>query len=160
MIEAIWFLLVSSDSSLEIPPNSTPAPYEAEMELPLPVEAPIIAENSTQIATSSLIGVFIPTAYAYEATEPINEETCVSWVRKRIIKQFPRVEEAKDLIPTSDKPDVGSVAIFSYEPSGHLARVVRVNQDSFDIEEYGFRKDQTTERNIKNNDKFLIGFWR
>ena len=132
-----------------------------------PIEPLFIPPNSPVVESLPSEGTSTPLWLSVENLGLINRayasqywDSCVSYVRQRISRQFPRVEEAYQIPVISDKPDIGSVAIFRYTNSGHAAYVTQVDKDSFEIDEWGFKKNELTHRTIMNNDKFLLGFWR
>lgn len=91
---------------------------------------------------------------------PTEECSCIDFVRKLLVKQFPKVAEAKEIPIVSDKPSEGSVAVFNYEPNGHAAFVTKAYPDKFEIREFNFKKCQETKRVLKYDDPFLLGFYR
>lgn len=78
---------------------------------------------------------------------------CYQFV-KALIGKLPRMSE---IIPNSDYPRVGGLAIFHYKEK-HIAVVDEVLEDGFWIREANYEPYKIGKRFIKWNDKNLIGF--
>lgn len=119
---------------------------------------PLVEGDLTALIALPLIDTPISNDMASSSPNEV-KCSCIEFVRKLIINQFPKVNEAKEIPVISDSPTVGSVAIFNYAPSGHAAFVESVGEADFGIIEFNFKRCLETRRRVRRDDQFLLGFW-
>lgn len=81
---------------------------------------------------------------------------CYSLVEVLTPYRLPKMAE----IAPNSPPTVGSVAIFNYSGTPHLAVITAFTDDGFIVREANYKPAVIDTREISFKDKALVGFWR
>ena len=75
-----------------------------------------------------------------------------------LLPAFP-IQNADSVEPNSWTPEVGSIAVFRYKNSAHVAYITKLEADGFLVRETNLKPCLSGERKVAYNDEWLIGFW-
>ena len=82
--------------------------------------------------------------------------SCSCWAFvKTQVKDLPKM---KDIVPNANRA-VGTVAVFQYKKSKHIALVTEVHDTYFIVRESNFNPCELSKRKVYYDDKNLLGFY-
>lgn len=96
---------------------------------------------------------------AIPITEPQDNEVYCSCIKTARLfgVVIPFGTDAEDIV-SSSTPEVGGLALFSYENTDHVAVITSISETGFTVVEGNYKRCQKTNRFIEWNDPRIRGF--
>jgi len=124
---------------IQITEMSTPHPAIVEIQQEPVIEEEKEEELSQEIATS---------VYC----------SCVQ-TAKSLGVNIPSGNNASDLEPNTDEPQVGQLVLLHYPKASHVAVILSISEEGYLIEEGNYHPCEHTTRFIKKDYHAIYGFW-